>query len=146
VNTKLGLSGSESLAYAWEHAEMSYGTLEDAPLLAGDRLVCVTASVLFALDIYTGEVVGTPYYRRPSFSVPPPPAHGRGTAFFVDADELIALRLSDGKPPERIVDGRPQPAWTAPAVRNAISVSAGNDVVAVVYRDDGETRAEGFDP
>jgi outer membrane protein assembly factor BamB len=148
MNKKLTSSGSQSLPFAWETSLTTQGTLTAPPLIAGDRLVCVTSSKIFALDLYSGEEVtsegGFPRFLRPSFDATPPLTHSRGLVYFVDAGELIALQLSDGQVPTRRLEGKPVPRWKAPRVDRAVSVRA-NDNVVVVCQADPDTRATGFD-
>src|SRR6267143_1351102 len=91
MNTRVSASGKQTLPYSWEFPElieMSYGRLVAAPLVAGDRLICVTTSVIFALDIYTGKEVlaeeeeGFPYRFRPSDPSSARPAYSRGLLYF----------------------------------------------------------------
>lgn len=153
MNTKVSASGKQTLPYSWEFPElieMSYGRLVAAPLVAGDRLICVTTSVIFALDIYTGKEVlaeeeeGFPYRFRPSDPSSARPAYSRGLLYFVDKDELMAIQLSDGKPPSKLLDRKSIPRWKPPPVEKAVSVRA-NDNVVVVCQADPDTRVTGFD-
>src|SRR5262245_3933065 len=103
MNSKLTARGSIPLDHAWTYSEETYGTLKSAPVIAGDRLICLTTGNVFALDIYSGEVVtvaddedsenpGFPYRRRASADKPVF-AHSRGILYFVDGGELIARQL-----------------------------------------------------
>lgn len=146
---KLTSSGSQTLTHDWEFAsDVTRGQLTVPPLVAGDRLVCVTRSAVFALDLYTGEEVtaeeGFPYFLRPSFDPTALLTHSRGILYFLDAGELLARQLSDGKVPTRWENGKREPRWKAPRVNGAVSVRADDDVVVVVQADPG-TRVTGFD-
>src|SRR5262249_9212664 len=68
----------------------------------------------------------------------------RGILYFVDAGELLARQLSDGKAPTRWEDGKQVPRWKPPRVNSAVSVRADDTVVVVVQSDPG-TRITGFD-
>ena len=143
MNTRVSASGQQTLSYSWEFLEMTYGKLVAAPFVAGDRLICVTTSVIFALDIYTGQEIseedGFPYRFRPSDPSSARPAYSRGLLYFVDKNELIALQLSDGKPPTQLVDRKAILRWKPPQVEKAVSVRASDNVV-VVCQADPDTR------
>lgn len=149
MNKKLTSSGSQTLNRAWEFAaDVIRGQFTVPPMVAGDRLVCVTKSAIFALNLYTGEEVigeeGFPYFLRPSFDPTPLLTHSRGILYFVDAGELVARQLSDGRVPTRWENGKQVPRWTPPRVSRAVSVRADDDVVVVVQADPS-TRVTGFD-
>src|SRR5215211_3955891 len=100
--TKITADGSEVLSHQWQFSLETYGPLTRPPIVAGDRLVCFTDSLVFALDIYTGADVtaegGFPHYLTVGDD-PPLPTYGRGTLYFVEAGELVARQLSDGRIP-----------------------------------------------
>jgi len=149
MNTKLTSAGSQGLPFTWEFSETNYGALTQPPLVAGDRLVCVTKSNVFALDLYSGDEISSegafPYFLRPAFDPTPPLTHSRGLLYFVDAGELLALQLSNGQIPKRWHEGKLVPRWKAPQVKNAVSVRAYDNVI-VVCEADPKTRVTGFDP
>src|SRR5687768_7734922 len=150
MNTKLTASGSQKLPIEWEYSEMTRGSLTKPPLLAGDRLICVSDKAVFALDIYTGQEIvgengGFPHQLAGSFDEPPPPTHCRGSVYFMDGGKLIARQLSDGNIPTRLVDGIKVPRWKQPAINGVSSLNA-NDEVVVVTHADPDTQVSGFDP
>ncbi len=143
--TKITAHGSDTLAHQWQFSLQDYGTLARPPIVAGDRLICFTDSQVFALDIYTGEAViaedGFP--RQLGISDDPAlPTHSRGTLYYVESGELRAVQLADGKPPIQLSDGNPR--WKKPAVAQASSVNA-NENVVIVCEGDLSTAVKGFD-
>lgn len=150
MNFKLTASGRQTIAPAWEYDEMTWGSLVQPPLLAGDRLVCLTDKALFALDIYTGKEVANedgrfPHRFRRSFDEHPAPTHCRGIVYFMDRKKLLARQLSDGNIPTRLVDGQRVPRWTPPEIAGVTSLNA-NDNVVVVTHAEPEASVSGFDP
>src|SRR5690349_184203 len=150
MNRKLTSAGSQSLPFAWEFLETTaYGQLTERPLVAGDRLLCVTKSALYALDLYTGAEIkaegGFPYFLRPSFDATPPLTHSRGLVYFMDAGELLALQLSDGQPPKRWSERKLVARLKRQKLNSVVSVRAYDNVV-VVCQADPDTRVSGFDP
>ena len=150
MNKKLTATGSQSLPFAWQFPlTTTHGQCTQPPLVAGDRLVCVTSSSVFAVDIYTGEEVkadnGFPFNLNPSMDATPPLTHSRGILYFMDNRELLARQLSDGRVPTRRQDNTTVPRWKAPRFEDeVVSVRASDDVV-VVCQADPQTRATGFD-
>ena len=148
---KLTSSGSQSLLPTWDlQLNPARGLLNEAPLVAGDRLVCVSSTAVFALDIYTGEEVdggdeGFPRFLQPSFDATPPLTHSRGIVYFMDDGELMARQLSDGRVPMRRDENRLVPRWNGPKqLRDVVSVRASDDVVVVCQANPG-TKATGYD-
>lgn len=150
MNFKLTALGRQTLPAAWEYHEMTWGSLTQPPVLAGDRLVCLSDKAVFAIDIYTGELVANgegrfPHRLRGSFDEPPAPTHCRGIVYFMDRNKLIARQLSDGNIPMRLVDGQRVPRWTPPEIRGVTALNA-NDNVVVVTHAEPEASVRGFDP
>lgn len=143
--TKITPLGSEVLPHQWEFSLESSGkgTLARPPFLAGDRLVCFTDTAVFALDVYTGEEVSVEEgFPRPIVSDDPAlPAQRRGTFYYIEDSQLIAVQLSDGKP-AKLADDTPR--WKKQPVNNASSVNAYETVVAVC-EGDLSTQVRGFD-
>lgn len=143
--TKITAQGSETLSYQWQFSLETYGGLTRPPIVAGDRLVCFTDSLVFALDIYTGDEVNTeggfPHYLNVSDD-PPLPTHSRGTLYFVEAGELVARQLSDGLIPKKLSDDTER--WKKPTVTQASSVNANESVVVLAERNPA-TSVKGFD-
>ena len=149
MNKKLTASGSQSLLPAWQFSlNTTYDPLTRPPIVAGDRLVCVSKSAVFALNIYTGEEFnvedGFPVFLQPSRDATPPLTHSRGILYFMDGGELVARQLSDGKIPTRRDENRLVPRWKAPSLKNVVSVRASDDVV-IVFQAKPDTRVTGFD-
>ena len=148
---KLTSSGSQSLLPAWEFTlPTTYGLLNQPPIVAGDRLVGVTSSAVFAVNIYTGEEVtggdeGFPRFLQPAFDATPPLTHSRGLVYFMDDGELMARQLSDGKIPMRRDENRLVPRWQGPKqLKDVVSVRASDDVVLVCQANPG-TVVNGYD-
>lgn len=149
MNTKLTKSGPATLANAWEYSG-GRGDFTNQPIVAGDRLICTSANWVFALDLYTGEEIkprgGFPYKLGISTGKQPAPAHARGVVYFMNGNKLVALQLSDGKPPMQRVDGQLVPRWTTPDLgRPAVFVTA-NENVVIVCQAKPQMSATGFDP
>ena len=130
---------------------MTYGSLAHPPLLAGDRLVCVTDKAVYALDIYTGKEVANEKWR---FSTPPRRFRSTTTqhqhtaaapSIFMDGGKLMSRQLSDGNIPTRLVDGKRVPRWTPPAIAGVTSLNANDDVIVVTHADP-DTKVTGYDP
>ena len=150
MNFKLTASGRQALPPAWEYHEMTWGSLAQPPLLAGDRLVCLSDKNIFALDIYTGEAITNetdefPHELGRSFDERPTPTHCRGIFYYMDRNKLMARQLSDGNIPRRLVDGRRVPRWTPAEIDGVTSLNA-NDSVVVVTHAEPEASVSGFDP
>ena len=143
--TKITAEGSKVLSHQWQFSLEMYGVLTRPPIVAGDRLVCFTDSLVFALDIYTGAEVSTeggfPHYLNVSDD-PPLPNHSRGTLYYVEAGELVARQLSDGSMPIQLSDKTER--WKKPPVTQATSVNANENVVVVSERNPA-TAVKGFD-
>jgi outer membrane protein assembly factor BamB len=143
--TKITAEGSQILDDdKWQFSLDAYGALSRPPIVAGDRLVCFTDSLVFALDIYTGEEVtgesGFPHYLSVSDD-PPLPTHSRGTLYFIESSELVARQLCDGTVPTILSDGSER--WKKPPVTQATSVNANESVVVLSERNPGTT-VKGF--
>jgi outer membrane protein assembly factor BamB len=150
MNIKITAAGSRELPIAWDYSAMTFGSLAQPPLIAGDRLICVTDKAVYALDIYTGKEVanekgGFPHRLGVSFDDQPAPTHSRGAVFFMDGGKLICRQLSDGNIPTRLVDGKRVPRWTPPKIAGVTSLNANDDVVVVTHADP-DTRICGFEP
>jgi outer membrane protein assembly factor BamB len=149
MTTKLTASGSQVLLPEWEYSLQARGALTSAPFVAGDRLICTTASLIYALDIYTGKEIvvkdGFPYRRTPSLEPKALATHSRGTLYCLDGDKLVALQLSDGKIPQKLFDGKLIPRWTPPPLTGVDSINANDDVV-IVSQSSPSARVSGFDP
>ena len=143
--TKLTASGPQALPFTWEYS-LQNDTLTTAPLVARDRLICTTAAVVFALDIYTGQEIkggGFPYKLKPSFDSKPLATHSRGTLYLYNDSQLFARQLSDGKEPVKFSDGKKVPRWKAPRLTRVSSVR-GNDNVIVVTQASPDTVVTGI--
>lgn len=146
--TKINAEGTELLDHQWQfnYLDTYGGQLTRPPIVAGDRLVCFTESLVFALDIYTGEVVdfedGFPHNLDLSDD-PPLPTYSRGTLYYVEGSpgQLVARQLADGRKPIKHSDSTER--WTPPSVSQASSVTAYDDVVVVTERNPG-TSVKGF--
>ena len=143
--TKLTASGPEALPFTWEFS-LQNDTFTTAPLVAGDRLICTTGGIVFALDLYTGQEIkggGFPYKLKPSFDPIPLTAHSRGTLYLYNDNSLIARQLSDGKEPLKWYDGKRVARWKAPRLSRVNSVR-GNDSVIVITQANPDTIVTGI--
>jgi outer membrane protein assembly factor BamB len=146
------LPSPERLQESWRFS--GYGPLaSQQPLVAaGDRLLGVAGSTLFAVDIFRGDepvpdaqvqVQGFPYSFH-SGGDPYVTAAG-GVVYFMDGDELIALRLSDGLPLQVRDRAGAWTPWKPPVLQQVSGLlAAGDRLVAVHLADTGGTLASGF--
>jgi outer membrane protein assembly factor BamB len=149
------LPSPETLQQLWRFKN-SYGSLSPAQQLvpAGDRLLGVSGSTLFAVDIFRGHepvpdaqvaTQGFPYTFKSFYGGDPYVTAAGGVAYFMDGDALIALRLSDGLPlRKRNKDGK-WVAWESPILQQVSGLLAVEDkVVAVHIGDSGATEVSAF--
>jgi len=133
--TRISLPTPERLDELWTFA--GYGSLSPhQPLVAaGDRLLGVAGSNLFALDIFdrgrqrfvariTSRYGGDPYVTTAG-----------GVAYYMDGERLMARRLSDGT----------AMPWQPPVLSQVNGLTAvGDRIVAVHVGDDGSTNVSAF--
>ncbi|HEU4836621.1 MAG TPA: LamG-like jellyroll fold domain-containing protein [Pyrinomonadaceae bacterium] len=130
--TKETLPQPEQLNELWRFAA-TYGRLSDAqPLIAaGDRILGVAGSTIFSIDIFHGrqpvpDVKGTkpgfPYGLR--HAVDPCVTAAGGNVYFMDGNELMALRLSDGLPIQTRNDKDQLVRWNPPELEKVNSLLA----------------------
>ncbi len=129
-----------------------YGSLASSPpvLLAGDRIIGVGGSKLFAVDLYTGTEIskqsdpgqGFPYTLKGGGffggGTTPYIAVAGGCVYAVDGTELIALRLADGQPKD---------GWQSPTGLGQVtdlSVSGDHLIAIQLSASGGETEISGF--
>src|SRR5258705_7504738 len=95
MSTFLETLEAKVLASAWTYPG-SYGRLSESLVVAGDKLIGVVDSIVFAVDIYTGEPAsGTDCdlrYELASSSASPQIASGGRAVYLMDGQKLVALR------------------------------------------------------
>lgn len=144
MSTK-NLLHSETLASTWTFRG-TYGALDQKLIVAGDRLIGVAGSTLFAVDMHTGRSVGTsdaapkqmwPYNLTFGGGDPQVTA-ADGTVYFMNAGKLVARRVADGSL---------LPGWQSPELRQVIHLFARSGRLVAVHIDPqkGETLVSGFD-
>lgn len=143
----------ERLRQTWRFA--GYGALaKSQPLIpAGDRLLGVSKSTLFAVDIFRGEepepdaqvdTQGFPYDFKYDSNDPFVTVAG-GVAYFMDGEYLIALRVSDGLPLQKRNKKGVWEAWESPVLPNVTGlIAAEGKVVAVHLGESGSTAVSAF--
>lgn len=153
MNTRV-LPTPERLHELWRFA--GYGSLSpQQPLVAaGDRLLGVAGSTLFAIDVFRGaepvpdaqvEIQGFPYSFRSVYGGDPYVTAAGGVVYFMDGDELIALRLSDGLPLQKRNRKGDRVDWESPVLQQVSGLLAVDDkVVAVHIGDTGATAVSAF--
>jgi len=140
MSTFLETSEAKVLAPAWTYPG-SYGRLSESLVVAGDKLIGVVDSIVFAVDIYTGEPAsgtdGDWRYELASSSASPQIASGGGVVYLMDGKKLVALRLADAAPLAK---------WKTPQLHQVSALLAkGDDLIAVsIERQSGATQVSGF--
>lgn len=136
--------------------ENSYGSLAPGqPLVAaGDRVIGVSGGAVFALDIFTGRepdvdpretAAGFPYMLQSFTGEDPRVTANAGVVYFMDGEELKALRLSDGIPLQRRDKTGEWIPWESPKLKQVSALLAVDDkVVAVHLGARGQTSVSGF--
>ncbi|HEX8697544.1 MAG TPA: LamG-like jellyroll fold domain-containing protein [Myxococcaceae bacterium] len=140
------LPAAETIPQSWRFTN-PYGPLSNPLVMAGDRLVSVSGSTLFAVDIYRGKEAGTsdevaqqgfPYTFQSFYGSDPHVTVGGGVVYFMDGDSLMALQLSDGQPVE---------GWVPPTLPQVSSLAVQEGTLVAVNLDPGTgaTQMTGFD-
>lgn len=136
---------SDTLSTAWTFEPTNYGALTASPVVAGDKLICVAGSTLFAVDMHTGKAPVTtalvpkqhwPYSLAFGGGDPQATAAG-GFVYFLDKDKLVALRLADGAP---------RLGWTPPKLNKVSHLFVSGDRLIAVHLDpQGGTLVSAYD-
>lgn len=131
-----------TLSPAWTFPG-SFGLPATPLVVAGDRLLGISSSAVFAVDIHTGAPAATSTPDRDwlqpieSFFGPTPKvAAADGIVYMTDGDDLKAIGLGDGDP---------LPGWSMPKVPGvaALTVHEGT-LIAVHLNSSGATVVSGF--
>lgn len=136
---------SETLASTWTFSG-THGALDQKLVVAGDRLIGVAGSTIFAVDMYTGRYVGaqdgTARHKWPITmehgTGDPQVTAADGTVYFMNGGKLTAVRLADASP---------VPDWAAPALHQVVHLFARNGRLVAVHLDEhnGGTVVSGFE-
>lgn len=136
---------SETLASTWTFSG-THGALDQKLVVAGDRLIGVAGSTIFAVDMYTGRYVGgqdgTARHKWPITmehgTGDPQVTAADGTVYFMNGGKLTAVRLADAAP---------VPDWQAPALHQVVHLFARNGRLIAVHLDEhnGGTVVSGFE-
>lgn len=135
--------GAQALAPMWTY-EAEFGALTSPLMCAGDKLLGVVDSKVFAVDIYNGQRARASKDGAGWLFALTEPRGGAprvtacdGALYLMDGDKLCALRLADGVP---------LPNWPMPKLGKASSLIAHRGVVMAVYLDPkkGTSKVAGF--
>ncbi|PXX42509.1 LamG-like jellyroll fold domain-containing protein [Undibacterium pigrum] len=154
TTTIAALPTPERLGELWRFD--GFGTLSpQQPLVvAGDRLLGVAGSTLFAIDIFRGKEPvpdaqvaepGFPYTFKSHYGDDPYLVAAAGVVYFMDGEELTALRLADGQPLKKRNKKGDWELWEAPRLSQVSGLVAAKDkIIAVHIGDSGNTEVSGF--
>jgi outer membrane protein assembly factor BamB len=153
--TKETLPTPEQLQPLWHFPE-TYGRLSSSQSLvaAGDRILGVAGSVIFSIDIFHGhepipDAKGTkpgfPYALSGQPARDPHVTVAGGNVYFMDGNNLIALRLSDGLPIKARDEKDQLVAWNPPELENVHSLRAvDGKLIALHLGESGDAAVTGF--
>ena len=121
----------------------SFGLPATPLVVAGDRLLGISPSAVFGVDIYTGAPAATSTPGRDwlqpieSFFGPTPKvAAADGIVYITDGDDLKAIGLGDGDP---------LPGWSTPKVPGVAALTVHEGTLIAVHLDSsGATVVSGF--
>jgi outer membrane protein assembly factor BamB len=129
------------LAPSWTFSS-SYGVPVVPLVVAGDRLLGITGSTVFAADIYTKLPAPTPkpgkdwFYPIDAFdSSTPKVATADGVVYITDGDELKAFGLGDRVPLQ---------GWKPPSVPDVAALTVQDNTLVVVHLKGGATAVSGY--
>lgn len=135
---------AEVLTPTWTY-EAQFGPLTSPLACAGDKLIGVADSTVFAIDIHNGQLARTPkegkggwvFQLQDRYGAAPRVTACDGVVYLMDGEKLLALRLADASP---------LPNWKAPKLGKASSLIAHRGVVMAVYLDPnkGASKVAGF--
>ncbi len=153
--TKETLPAPEQLQQLWRFAS-TYGRLSDGQQLiaAGDRILGVAGGTIFSIDVFHGrqplpDAKGTkpgfPYAMRDKHSGDPCVTAAGGNVYFMDGNQLIALRLSDGLPLQTRDEKDRLGPWNPPELENVNSLlAADGKLIALHLGESGDAAVTGF--
>jgi outer membrane protein assembly factor BamB len=130
MHTLLASFDPKTLKPKWT-SENLFGALTEPLLAAGDKLIAVAGSTMFAIDIHTGELAnisanGDKWIYPLSGTGSVRPTACDGVLYLLDGDRLLALRLADATP---------LPGWKPPTLEDVSTLTARDGRVVAVGRD-----------
>lgn len=145
----------EQLQQHWRFPS-TYGKLSQSQQLvaAGDRILGVTGSAIFSVDIFNGKQPqpdakgtkpGFPFYLTDKKDVDPCVTAAGGNVYFMHGKKLMALRLSDGHPLQTRDEKDQLVPWKPPEIENVLSLLAVEGKLIALHLDDsGEAKVTGY--
>lgn len=152
---KRALPAPEQLQELWTFGA-AYGKLSEGQSLiaAGDRILGVAGSTIFSIDIFhakepqpdaKGTKPGFPYRIKKKDAGDPCVTAAGGNVYFMDVDQLMALRLSDGLPLQTRNEKDQLVPWKPPVLNEVHSLLAVDGKLIALHRGkSGNTAVTGF--